>query len=576
MSYSILPPTPRSRQSSTAPDASSDQADTSNMIAIYARVSTSDQADRGFSLPEQIAACRAMAQQEGYAVPDTHVFVDDYTGMSLNRPQLRHLRDLVHQHLVRAVFVYDWDRLSRKLAHQILLDEEFEQAGVALRFPTMPNAAKSPETRLVAHMRGSIAEYEREKLLERTKRGRRGRVRAGNPPYGRRPFGYLYVKHAAPARGAHYEVCHDEAAVVKRIFKLYTQEGVSRDHIAALLTEEGVPTPTGQGKPWHPSTVGVILQNEAYIGTLYDGKTQNVPGKRNPDRHTRHRHVPREEWIAVACPAIIDRATFEAAQALRARNKNESKRNRKHDYLFINGRLRCGQCGRAMIGFTNQRGYALYRCSRARHFDVLTPHTKRIVRAAAIEPEAWLAVESLLGTPHRIVAEFKRRQAAIGTKQSDLDHERQHYERQLARDEEALKRWQDAYEQKVIDLADFAAKKAEVGTRRARAEQELARLEAQQHLIKQAELGIAALKEFLARERQNILNYTMEEKRRAIEALDVEVVWYPDAEPKITLNIPIELRTPFDEVLVNSPWGPQKDTLVNTPKCTDVHQLISA
>ena len=120
----------------------SHQTDTSKLAAIYARVSTADQADRGYSLPTQIEACQAMARQEGSTVPDTHVFVDDYTGTSLNRPQFTQLRDLVRQRLVQAVFVYDLDRLSRKLAHQLLLSEEFEQAGVALRIVTMPDGAK--------------------------------------------------------------------------------------------------------------------------------------------------------------------------------------------------------------------------------------------------------------------------------------------------------------------------------------------------------------------------------------------------------------------------------------------------
>src|SRR5262245_26127083 len=116
---------------------------TQKIAAIYARVSTKDQADRGYSLPTQLEACQTMAQQEGYTVPDTHVFVEDYTGTSLSRPQFAQLRDLVRQRLVQAVFVYDLDRLSRKLAHQLLLSEEFEQAGVALRIVTTPDSAKT-------------------------------------------------------------------------------------------------------------------------------------------------------------------------------------------------------------------------------------------------------------------------------------------------------------------------------------------------------------------------------------------------------------------------------------------------
>src|SRR5215471_4989556 len=157
MSKSIVPNGTTSRQASP-------QTDPQKLAAIYARVSTADQADKGYSLPTQLEACQAMALKEGYTVPDTHVLVDDYTGTSLNRPQFTLLRDLVRQRLVQAVFAYDLDRLSRKLAHQLLLSEEFDAAGVALRIVTMPEGAKTPEVQLLSNVRGIIAEYERAKI----------------------------------------------------------------------------------------------------------------------------------------------------------------------------------------------------------------------------------------------------------------------------------------------------------------------------------------------------------------------------------------------------------------------------
>ena len=220
---------PKSHTKDTPPPAAG------KIAAVYARVSTADQADRGFSLPTQIDACQAMAQQEVYHVPQEHMFTDDYTGTSLNRPQFTQLRDLVRQRLVQAVFVYDMDRLSRKLAHQLLLDEKFEQAGVVLRVVTMPQGDRSPEGQLLAHVKGIVSEYERTKVLERTKRGRMGRARAGHVPYGRRTYGYRYVKDNV---GAHYEVDDQEAVVVQRIFAMYVA-GMSQEAIAAKLTAGG-------------------------------------------------------------------------------------------------------------------------------------------------------------------------------------------------------------------------------------------------------------------------------------------------------------------------------------------------
>src|SRR5438132_201343 len=148
MSKSIVPNGTPPRQASTP------HALDRLLAAIYARVSTQDQADKGYSLPTQIEACQQLAQHAGYTVLESHIFVDDYTGTSLNRPQFTRLRDMVRNGLVQAVIVYDLDRLSRKLAHQLLLSEEFEQAGVVLRIVTMPDSEKTPESQLLTNVRG--------------------------------------------------------------------------------------------------------------------------------------------------------------------------------------------------------------------------------------------------------------------------------------------------------------------------------------------------------------------------------------------------------------------------------------
>ena len=543
MSHPILPNGTTAKQAATPHHSSLVPA------AIYARVSTADQADKGYSLPTQIDACQALARQEGYTVPESHVFVDDYTGTSLNRPEFTQLRDLVRQRLVQAVFVHDLDRLSRKLAHQLLLSEEFEQAGVALRIVTMPDGAKTPEAQLLSNVRGIIAEYERakilDKILERTARGRRGRAQAGHVPYGRRPYGYRYIKHAG--KGAHYEIDPDEATVVQRIFRLYLDAGLASERIAERLTKERIPTPLGtqRGFPagvWHPATISYILRNETYLGTMYDNKKQRLPGKSNPDKKTRWRRLPREEWIAIAVLAITDSATFEAAQVRRVEQRQKSRRNRKHDYLFINGRLRCGQCGRAMGGSLNSKGKAGYRCFRPIFHDCVAPHFRRSVQATAIEPVVWDAVERALNKPTLIAEELERRRDGASTQQADLDRERQQYTRQLAQCDKDLKRWEAAYLGEVIDLADFKAKKAEVDVRRASAEQELARLDEQQWVIKQTALEAASLMDYCARVRAQLRHFTLDEKRQVLDALNITATWHPDwPKPKIEGGLPPEI-----------------------------------
>jgi site-specific DNA recombinase len=88
---------------------------------IYARVSTEDQG-KGFSIPTQIEACQKLVEREGYIVPQGHLLVDEgFSGTTMDRPGLRRLRELVQTKAIAAAIVYDPDRLSRNLGHQLLL-----------------------------------------------------------------------------------------------------------------------------------------------------------------------------------------------------------------------------------------------------------------------------------------------------------------------------------------------------------------------------------------------------------------------------------------------------------------------
>jgi site-specific DNA recombinase len=512
------------------------------LAAIYCRVSTAEQAESGYSLPTQLDACLQCAHALGYEVPAEYRFLEDYSGVSLSRPQLTALRELMRQRRIQALVIYDLDRLSRKLAHQLLLDEEIAHAGVRLHVVTTPQQDKSPEGQLLANVKGIIAEYERTKILERTRRGREGRAKAGHTPYGRRTYGYQYIKDHV---GAHYEVDPDESAVVQRIFALYLG-GMSQEGIAERLTAEGVPTPpTGHRRYhasfWHQSAIRRILANETYAGTKFDNKTRNAPGKGNPDRKTRHEHRPREEWVSVPVPALIDPSTWQAVQALRPQRRNNSPRNRKHEYLLINGRLRCGQCGRSMSPETLPSGKVRYRCGSAqRHYrEIIGPHTVRSVMGDQVEPVVWQAVLRVLNDPELIAAELIRHQGDVASLQASADRDRTHYERHLSRlDREARKLW-EAYVNDAITVETFKARTAEVETAKAHIAAELATMDATVQQRQASIATIAGLRDYCASVRERLQRFTPEEQRLAVEALDVRVTWTPGEPLAMTGAIPL-------------------------------------
>jgi site-specific DNA recombinase len=388
---------------------SRDREDTMNQsaamsyAAIYARVSTEDQG-KGYSIPTQIEACQIFAKEQGYTVPEGNIFVDEgISGATMERPALQQLRELIRTRTISAVLIYDLDRLSRKLVHQLLLTDECEHAEVALHFVLSPNDT-SPEGNFILQMKGAVAELERTKILERTRRGRNGRAKAGHVLGGLVPLGYRYVSEPHQGR---YVIDEEEAEVVRRVFKMCLDGGTVRG-IAIRLTEERVPTAMdrrsrGGGVTkkaaigvWTQSAVQRLLRNPTYRGTAYFDKRKTIAWEmvQTPQGLKKRRYrgwrAP-EAWIALTVPAIIDEPTFQAVQVQLERNKALSFRHGKtpHVYLLRGRWFRCGRCGRAMTGFTNGEGLRYYRCSS--HYATLIPaeRCRGFIRGEEADTRVW-------------------------------------------------------------------------------------------------------------------------------------------------------------------------------------------
>src|SRR5271154_2241199 len=191
------------------------------IAAIYARVS-SDKQREASTIASQTAALIGFARSRGYQVPTEWVFEDEgYSEASLVRPGLERVRDLAAEGQIEAVLVYAPDRLSRKYAYQVLLIEELARQGVETLFVKAPQGATA-EDQLLAQFQGMIAEYERAQILERSRRGKRHRARAGEVGVmSGAPYGYRYIRKSDDAPAA-YAIIEAEAQVVKRVYEMYT------------------------------------------------------------------------------------------------------------------------------------------------------------------------------------------------------------------------------------------------------------------------------------------------------------------------------------------------------------------
>src|SRR5919205_1150873 len=304
-------------------------------VAIYARVSTEQQASDN-TIASQIAALEARVAQDGlHLTPDGRFTEEGYSGSTLVRPELERLRDAVAAGSLDRLYVHSPDRLTRRYAYQVLLIEEFRRAGVEIVFLNRP-IGLSAEDDLLLQVQGMVAEYERAKMLERSRRGKRHAARQGAVSVlSGAPYGYRYIGKAEGGGVARYEILEDEARIVRRIFAWIGRERISLGAVCRRLQQEGIRTRSG--KPaWDRTTVWGILRNPAYAGMAAFGKTRIGPmparlrpvrgGREQPRRAYGVYDVAPGEWIGVPVPALVDEALFEAGGGQLAAKRGRKRR----------------------------------------------------------------------------------------------------------------------------------------------------------------------------------------------------------------------------------------------------------
>jgi len=186
--------------------------------AIYARVSSEQQAGDS-TIASQLAALEGRVSADGLVlVPDLRFADDGYSGATLIRPALERLRDLAASGALDRVYVHSPDRLARRYAYQVQLVDELHRAGVEIVFLNR-QIGVSPEDDLLLQVQGMVAEYERAKILERSRRGKRHGARRGSVNVlAGAPYGYRYLGKHDGGGVARYEIVEEQARVVRQVF----------------------------------------------------------------------------------------------------------------------------------------------------------------------------------------------------------------------------------------------------------------------------------------------------------------------------------------------------------------------
>jgi len=335
--------------------------------AAYVRVSTQDQARKGFSLPEQRELVLKKAQELGYCPGCVDVFEDAHTGAEMERPGWNRLRQGVQAGRYDIIVCLCPDRLGRTTVGMLLAYEELSAWGAKVEYVHVHVDEATPEGRLLLQISAVFSDYERRKIASRIAAGKERKLRqTGRLPHHVRLYGYRFNRDTDLL-----EVDEKEAAVVRLMFRwaAYGADGdggqpaacgepLTPADICRRLNAMGIPRADGK-TPWHRSTVTRMLRREAYYTGVFwtyrwRDKSRGIP--RPPDAR-----------YAVPIEPLVDEGTWRAANE-RLNGRRTSTRGEERPPFLLRGLVSCGACGRPLLtASARPRGklFRYYRCPGA-------------------------------------------------------------------------------------------------------------------------------------------------------------------------------------------------------------------
>jgi site-specific DNA recombinase len=318
---------------------------------------------------------------------------------------------------IKAVIVYQVDRLSRDIVDLLTTVRKWLQAGVEIYALDMGRITSENDIMLV--IKGWQGSDERQKIRERTMRGKSAKAKSGKVVgEGVPPYGYT-------SQDGELIVNEEQAQVIKMIYEWYINGDkhgkiMSMMNIARELTALGIPTPAvSKGMNWRANKYGIwhfvtvrwILSSETYCGVLRWG--------RRVSRGGRLENRSAEEQIPIEVPAIISRESWELAQERRVYNSRIARRRMKREYL-LRGMLFCG-CGRRMVG-TKSR----YICTRRNDYFGERKCQEKPIPGALIEDVTWDYILGLIQNLEEFEEKLRQAQAkevaSVQPKQEELEH----------------------------------------------------------------------------------------------------------------------------------------------------------
>ncbi|AIW42392.1 recombinase family protein [Paenibacillus polymyxa] len=308
-------------------------------VVIYARVSTEEQAENGYSIDAQLDILRNYCMATQAAVMDEYVD-RGVSGKSIDgRYELQRLLKDAEESKFDEVIVWKFNRMARKNIDLLHIVEKLEKNNISFRSYSENFETSTPMGRFALQMMGAVGELERNTIIDNVKMGHRQRARMGFHN-GKVPLGYTIVEGKGGSREAKTEVIivEEEVAIVRYIFEQYAA-GHGLKTIANDLNHRG--RKTKNGKPFSTTAIRDLLDNPMFVGKIRYNQYENWAEKRRKGKGTDIILVDGHH------PPIVSQELWDKVQLLRKKKGALPKKRFEGEYL-LTGLIRCPECGAAM------------------------------------------------------------------------------------------------------------------------------------------------------------------------------------------------------------------------------------
>ena len=386
--------------------------------AIYMRVSTARQ-EEDQTVENQYMELKERIKSDGNLLLPECIYKDEgWSGAILQRPNLDRMRSDARGHKFEILYSYDRGRVSRKFVHQEIILDDLRECKIEYISLHDINGS-SPEETLMGGVMGIFHEYEKLKITERMRIGKIRKVKETKKLLGYNPkYGYDYhprIKTGPNTTDCYFTINSKEAVAVSQMFE-WIATGYSKHEVRKMLYEKGIAPPRALREMWSGGTLDRLLRDSTYYGDHYYNKSESVPTKnpQNPDIKYRklingsRKIRPKEEWLLIKVPPIIDKTLFDKVQTQLATNKRLNPRNNKKNEYLLAGLVEC-VCGKARTGDPGGSGHLYYRCTdRLSHYPLPRQCYERGVNAKVFDAVVWKQIKDLLTDPKLVRQQAKR------------------------------------------------------------------------------------------------------------------------------------------------------------------------